>query len=208
MTQIGFKDVPNKPQILAQTATNNLSLGFDSTSIKITTGTLPSTGTLHLRKTPNGAFTLPLQPCFQCYLAADDNNVTGNGAVYTIGTNTAFTNVFNQGSHLTSLSPVTFTAPVTGKYLFSICISYRGVTAATANLFSVRIVTSNATYRKDESYMSKTSTFMGVPFEQIVDMDALDTCTFQTAISGQVADDADLDGSSTRFTYISGALVA
>jgi hypothetical protein len=208
MTQIGFKDVSTKPQILTQTATNNLSQGFDSSLFKMTTGILPSTGTIHLRKTPNGAFTLPLQPCFLCYLAVDDVTVTGAGAVYTAGTNTSFTNVFNQGSHLTSLNPVTFLAPVTGRYLFALCLSFRGVTAATANLFSVRIVTSNATYRKDDAYMSKTSTFMGISMEQIVDMDALDTCTFQVSISGQVGNTADMDGSGTRFTYISGALVA
>ena len=105
----------------------------------------------HFKMTTDGERLLPLNPCFLVYLASDDSNVTGAGTTYTLGTNVAFTEVFDQGNH-TSLNPVTFTAPVTGRYLFNVNIGMRGLTVATADLFAIQMVTSNRTYYASNSY--------------------------------------------------------
>jgi hypothetical protein len=82
--------------------------------------TSTSAGTATYVLTSNGSGSAPtFQPApvalFQAYLSATATNVSGDGTVYTIAFNSTAWNVgscFNTGTY-------TFTAPTTGKYLFT-----------------------------------------------------------------------------------------
>ena len=62
------------------------------------------------------------QPAFLAYLGTNDTAVTGNGANYQLGTNIALTKSFDQWNNFNTNG--TFTAPFTGRYLFTgtICL--------------------------------------------------------------------------------------
>jgi hypothetical protein len=211
MTQAGFKDTTG-PQVLLQTATNNLSQGFDIASsdlYKWTNGVTTASGTIQLAKTIAGVFTYPVQPCFQAYLPTTTAGVTGAGATATLGAATAFTATFDQASNLSSLNPVTFVAPESGRYLFECTVTFSTITIATANLFTITIATSNATYNLSSSY-TPTQTSLTLNLSAIADMDALDTCTFTGRIAGMAGNTATFageDGTGTRATVVSGKLL-
>lgn len=211
MTQAGFKDTTG-PQVLLQTATNNMSQGFDtgaSDLYKWTTGTTTASGNIQLAKTTTGVFTYPLQPCFQAYLPTTTAGVTGAGTLATLGAATAFTATFDQGTNLSSLNPVTFLAPESGRYLIESTVTFGTITIATANLFTITIITSNANYNLSSSY-TPTQTSLTLNLSVIADMDALDTCTFQGRVSGMAGDTATFvgeDATGTRATVVSGKLL-
>ena len=62
--------------------------------------------------TANREITMPSQPAFLGIISANDLNVTGNGAVYVVGTNIDFTEIYDQNADFNV--NCTFTAPVTG----------------------------------------------------------------------------------------------
>jgi len=150
-----------------------------------------------------GEVTKPLQPAFLAFLGSVDNNVTGNGTIYTLGTNVALTEVFDQNSDFNTNG--TFTAPVTGKYNLGCFLNLQGCTIASA--FQVRIATSNRTY-----YVFYTRTASSLPQNLfaccLADMDSADTCTFQVYSFGEAADTNDLDGNASALvTYVYGSLI-
>ena len=102
-----------------QHANNNLVIG-------ISPGT-PSSTTPAWRMTPAGERTMPLQPIFFAQLPASDLAATGAAAVYTLGATTALT-VNQQGTAMATNG--TFTAPVTGWYLFEASITMANLAAA------------------------------------------------------------------------------
>jgi len=155
--------------------------------------------------TAAGERTLPLNPCFLAYLGSDDNNVTGNGTAYTVGTNVALTEVFDQNGDFNTNG--TFTAPVTGRYLFSYSIYYNNMTSAATTINS-RIVASN---RGAQLVVDPNGvTFQGTSMNVILDMDASDTCTFVARVSGEAGDVVDLPGAGGTLynTHMSGCLIS
>lgn len=97
-------------------------------------------GTTNVFKcTTAGEITKPLQPAFLATASAQ-SNVTGDGTVYTV----VFANeVFDQNNDFDGTS--TFTAPVTGRYLFTVTLDFSGLGAAnTAG--NISLVTSNRTH--------------------------------------------------------------
>lgn len=156
--------------------------------------------------TPDGERTLPLNPCFYAFLATDETNVTGDGTIFTVGTNTAFTEVFDQGSNLT-LNPVTFTAPVVGRYLICFNLSVTDATVA-VDRFDSAIVTSNRNHTIINAYNPASDTF-GMNQSVVLDMDASDTATFTVRVAGEAADTVDVFGDATGGgTSVSGCLVS
>lgn len=153
--------------------------------------------------TTNGEKTMPLQPAFLAYLASNDNNRTGDGTSYTLGTNTAFTEVYDQNGDFNTNG--TFTAPVTGKYLliFQVMLDQ----SAGGTTLDTSIVTSNRTYRNSGDPSVNPSSFCHGKIMTIADMDASDTATFTVSLTGIGAATADILGSGTLFTYVSGALL-
>ena len=73
-----------------------------------------ATGTI-MAALDTGEVTKPLQPLFNASLSATQNNVTGNGTVYTVIYDTETTDVNSDYNNATGV----FTAPVTGKYFLT-----------------------------------------------------------------------------------------
>lgn len=115
--------------------------GIDGTSSDFFMGTGASNKLLNIDS--NGIVTKPEQPAFLAYLSATANNVTGDGTSYTVACNTE---VFDQGSDYDNASTYTFTAPVTGRYLFFGNTYFVNDPTSGGNTYSFKIITSNRTY--------------------------------------------------------------
>lgn len=182
----------------------------DTDAFKIGTGAAsnPSTATNVLRATTAGEITMPLQPAFCAYLAAGDANVTGDATSYTIGSGTAFTEVFDQNGDFNTNG--TFTAPVSGRYLFSASVQTGGVAAGhtfgfTSLQTSNQLFLSNTMNYAAIRTVATSADSVGVNISAIANMDAADTCRFLLRIDGGALA-VDLLGSADGNTYFSGKL--
>lgn len=185
--------------------TSSLDLKFGTADFTIAS----ATGTV-VSAADTGEINYPLQPAFLAYLASQDDNVTGAGTVYTIGTNVALTEVYDQNSDFNTNG--TFTAPVTGRYLITTSVGVRDITSAMTFIVN-NVVSSNRTYLIGTQNPSTVSA-LGPPLYEIegsviADMDASDTVTFQIQVSNGAGDTADVSGTATNIhTFFSGALLA
>jgi hypothetical protein len=187
---------------------NAVSIGLDTSTqqLAMTSGSgVGGAGNFFTWTVANNQINLPLQACFFAILATNDVDVTGNGAAYTLGTNVAWTEIFDQGNNFNTNG--TFTAPATGRYHFS--ASIRFFEADTATSFQTRFNTSNRLIVGDQKTYAITASFQTTAANVICDMDSGDTCTLQLQINGLAGNTADLSGDSpTAVTYFSGTLVA
>lgn len=87
----------------------------------------------------SGYLTNSSQPAFFAYLASDDLLVTGDGTVYKVGTNLAWTERFDQTSSFNTNG--TFTAPVSGKYRFFLTIRNSAQGTTTLQVLSINTST-------------------------------------------------------------------
>jgi len=145
---------------------------------------------------------MPLQPAVLAYLPSDDNNVTGNGATWTLGSTTALTEIFDQSGDFNTNG--TFTAPVTGRYYIHVEMRTDDVTAAMTT-GSIQIVTSNRTYTT--SYINPGAamdTALNISFAAtaIADMDATDTATTTITLSNGAGNTAAVDGGAGITTFL------
>jgi hypothetical protein len=151
-----------------------------------------------------GEITKPLQPAFLAYLASTVTNVTGNGTSYTLGTGTALTEIFDQGSNFNTNG--TFTAPVTGRYFLTSAARVIGVTAATA--LNVVINTSNRRYETATPQRSPSSADLLDKFSTLADMDAGDTFTTLITSFGEASATDDVYGTATDpWSFMCGSLI-
>lgn len=158
-----------------------------------------------------GEVNKPLTSAFLGYIGSDDSNRTGDGTLYTIGTNVAFTEVFDQNSDFNTNG--TFTAPVTGRYYLS-CAVRLATPSGGGTYGEVSLVTSNRTYTSQMFPLQDRvagfvdgSTSISFNFAVTADMDASDTCTFAVLAGGGSAT-CDILGSATVITYFCGYLAA
>lgn len=130
----------------------------------------------------NGVINYPLQPAFLA-IATAQSNVTGDGTLYTVTFNTE---IFDQGNNFDAVS--TFTAPVTGRYLFEVNVTYTGIGAANLNTNQVVLAATsrsiglnpgNLTAQKDTAF-----SVFGVSLSSIIDMTAADTAKVMAEASG------------------------
>lgn len=186
---------------LTQLGTTN---GASSLALRYGTAdfTLASaTGTV-MSALDTGEITMPLQPAFLAYLPSIDSNVTGNSAVYTMGSVTALTEVFDQNNDFNTNG--TFTAPVTGKYQINSGSLVIGCTIASG--YNQTFVTSNRSYLFQIQRAAGSQNF-GLSGGALVDMDAGDTMTVTVNVTGEAANTADIYGDTFPVTFISGSLI-
>jgi hypothetical protein len=184
-----------------------VTLGIDSSTDQFVIANSSALGSSNFLTwtASNNQINLPLQACFFAILATNDVDVTGNGAAYTLGTNVAWTEIFDQGNNFNTNG--TFTAPATGRYHFSASIRFFDANGATS--FQTRFNTSNRLIVGEQKTYAITGSFQSTAANVICDMDSGDTCTFQLQINGLAGNTADLSGDSpTAVTYFSGTLVA
>lgn len=184
------------PIFLCTTNATDWAFGVDnSDSDAFVVSASSALGTTNaLKITTAGEITMPLQPAFLAYNSVDDTLVTDN-------TTLEFdTEVFDQGSDFNN-STDTFTAPVTGRYLFTVSLYFTNGTTNTSK--SIELVTSNRTLVLPGSFADGAG---GINASVITDMDAGDTASLVINLgSGTItAQGADSHGT----TYFSGMLAA
>jgi hypothetical protein len=149
-----------------------------------------------------GAVTVPNQPSFLVRVGSTQSNIPINSST-TIAYNTE---VFDIGSHFNN-STYTFTAPVTGKYIFNVQTYLQNVDSAAAYYY-IDLVTSNATYRVwvyDPTKVGGDIAYYGAGGSIVTNMDANDTAYVVIYQSGGTAQ---TDISSTgNGSYFSGYLL-
>lgn len=167
-----------------------------------TTGTVSVNSGLTVDST--GRMTNAAQPAFLAYLASNDSNVTGNGATYTLGTNVALTEIFDQGNNFNTNG--TFTAPVTGKYEFLLTPYFTGTTALMTTCVA-QIVTTARAYQITEIWYPAAGD-RSIQLSSLCNMTAGDTATFTVRIIGGAGNTVALQsGVNPMLTFISGYLV-
>jgi len=185
----------------------SFSTGLDNSSAdeyKISQSTNIGTNDTFIMTT-TGERTMPLQPAFLALNSATDSNVTGDNTTYTI---ICDTEIYDQGSDYNNATG-TFSAPVTGRYLFTATAYLLELTAAHTSLF-LEIATSN---RDARGYSYSLSA--GVPagaLEPIalcyVDMDAGDNANLRLRIAGSTKTvDVYGEASGALYTSFAGALI-
>lgn len=175
----------------------------DGDAFKISQGSALGTNDTFIM-TAAGERTMPLQPAFHAYLGTTDSNVTGDGTIFTLGAGNVLTEVFDQGGDFVTTG--TFTAPVDGRYLFTICL-LTDDTAAGHTTWQPQILTSNNTFNL--AYQSGFANvaaggFLGGNGAVICEMEAADIAQFLIIVSGSTKVVDVIQGST--LTYVSGAL--
>jgi hypothetical protein len=133
---------------------------------------------------------------FSAYLAADDPNVTGNGTDYQLGTNTAFTEIFDTGTNFNTNG--TFTAPTTGVYSLNAQVACTGATIAAT--FELTIVTTNRTYITKFMRLASADDYT-IGTTVLADMDATETAVVKIKVSGEAGDTIDLSSANTACRF-------
>lgn len=151
-----------------------------------------------LSATPNGEINYPSQPAFSAYGTSDEMNVTGDGTYYQLaGFNTE---IFDQNNDFaTSI----FTAPVSGRYLFSTSVLLAGLNPLFTQGLLI-ISTSNGDITLNLVNAGNGADSLGA-FEFngtcIVNMDALDTAAVKVSVGGSTKTiTISHNGSYTRFS--------
>ena len=151
-------------------------IGLDDSADDLVIGLGSTLGTTtHMAFDEIGAVTKPLQPAFLVD-KGNDNNVTGDGTDYTqqFDIEVFDTNAdFDTSSH-------TFTAPVTGKYFLFFIDSIENPT--NQDRFVSTIKTSNRNYSMEMQNVETGNNMQVHTISVVADMDANDTCTFNTLI--------------------------
>jgi hypothetical protein len=174
-------------------------LNFNSTSSVINPTTVtPRYSNLIQYKATN-------QPCFMAFNATATTNNTGDGTAYTL---IFATERFDQNNNFDATS--TFTAPVTGKYLF--CCNCLCQNMAAANTISLSLVvagTSAKTYTFGNTSNAMTAAGnQPIGFSIIVDMTATDTATVSLNVAGGTKTVGVFGAAADPRTNFSGHLVA
>ena len=108
---------------IARTTTLGNTTGASVLALRYGTGdfTLASASGTAISASDAGAVQYPLQPCFAAYVSTTITDVTGDGSFY--GPIIFDATSFNVGADY-STSTGNFTAPVTGKYLFTCAVDF------------------------------------------------------------------------------------
>lgn len=156
--------------------------------------------TLGLDQTFTATINNTSQPAFSAYLGTSQLNATGNGTIVTVNIDTE---IFDQNADFASN---TFTAPVTGRYLFTVFARLTGGTVSAASC-DIRLNSSNRIWEARQ-HIDGAITVQGYGVSAIIDMDAADTVTFDIRVTGEASDLTDISGASFPQTFFTGMLLA
>ncbi len=156
--------------------------------------------------TSSGERTMPLQPAFLAFNSATDSNVTGDATTYTVVFDTE---VFDQNSDYNNATGV-FTAPITGRYLFTANVRCAGIAAGMDTGYITMVASNRDAVFNELSPVAaqRSGTVISFHGSVVLDMDAGDTCSITVRIDGgaKVADVWGAAGTDNR-THFSGYLV-
>lgn len=211
---VGGGNVSDPRTTYTVTGAQSFTAGIDnssSDSFKIAASTaLGTTDTAII--TSAGEVTLPLQPAFLGVIRTTDSNVTGNSTLYTVGTNVAYTEIFDIGSDFATNG--IFTAPRTGKYYLASAIRCNGFLSVSSSA-NIRMLTSNNDFRSHTNpgpiAGASESLFLTLFIEVFCDMDAGDTARVQIEVSrssgtGDTVDISVMAGGNDQAVYFCGNL--
>ena len=182
-----------------------LSLGLDTSvnQFSMSTGNLGDANTFFTYDVATTQINKPRQCAFLAYLGSNDLNVTGNGAIYTLGAVTALTEVYDQSNNFNTNG--TFTAPKSGRYHFAAAIRVFG-TGGLATGYQIRFNTTGGLIIGGQGVPSLGSGYFTATCSAYINMTTADTCTLQIQLSGMAGDTADING-DISVTYFGGTLV-
>jgi len=158
----------------------DLSFGGDTFGADKTIGandayalSLETSGNVAIKMDAAGIVTKPLQPCFSAQVGTQQDDFAVN--TWTGNTMEFDTEIFDLGANYDT-STYTFTAPVTGKYIFNSIFSYNNLDAD-ATYWQSQLKTSNREYAVLDSgnQYDADPSFLSYPWCIIADMDASDT---------------------------------
>ena len=150
----------------------------------------------------SGEINYPLQPAFSAILASTVANVTGDGTAYNIAFDTE---VFDQGGDFSS---TTFTAPVTGRYHFSLGVLGGGILVGHTSMLCT-LATSNRSYAGSNlsPFTIVNSGQLQINYGAFADMDAADTAVSRITVSGgTLVVDVISGGATSPRTFFGGYL--
>ena len=171
-------------------------IGLDDSADSLTIGLGSTLGTTsHIVTNASGAVTKPLQPYFSVYPSSIQSNISNSGYdTIAFGSET-----FDVGSNFASN---TFTAPVTGKYHFSINMRLDNVDTSAA-YYNIEIQTSNRSHAQLFSRHGTDPNYSNFMMTVIADMDANDTVIIRIFQNGGTSQ-TDINTSTTWYGYLLG----
>jgi hypothetical protein len=195
------------PYVYFDVGATDYAIGIDNTdsdSFKISDSSIGSIDFMRINAS-SGEINFPKQPAFLAYLGTTVSNATGDGTVFTLGTTTALTEVYDQNLDFNTNG--TFTAPITGRYMFSAAIRVDDI-SPDHTLGLIQFVTSNGSYTPVlAGYGAIATSASEVTFNCTIqcDMDQSDTTVVRIGVYNdtKVVDII----SSDRDTFFSGHLM-
>jgi hypothetical protein len=149
---------------------------------------------------------LPQNPAFFVVPSAPINNITGNGAIYVLGSSGSLTKVFDRTNNVSNSG--VFTAPIAGFYNFSALFTLGDITTI-ATEFSCFITTTTSAYADVVSYdlaSASPGAFKAVSLNINTFLNLGDTVYSSVRVGGMAGNTVTLLANSST-TFFSGYLI-
>ncbi len=167
----------NDTKIVFDGNAQDYHIGLDDSADTLVIGKGSALGTTtSMSFDENGIITKPLQPAFNATVTSASTFAVGSYVDIVFGTER-----FDQNSDYDTSNGI-FTAPVTGRYLFTTSLYLFNSLDSAAAYYYMRLVTSNETvdvYFATASFLNEDTNGFNLQVSSIQDMDASDTAKIQ-----------------------------